>query len=54
VASEVARPTRDGRCQWCRQTDEGGKTVATATGYWWHLDCAEDNLNQLQEAIDRG
>lgn len=45
---------RSGFCHWCRSTDDGGETVASSYGYWWHRDCAEENLAQLAEALPVG
>lgn len=40
-----------GRCQWCNGSHEGGPVVTTSRGYWWHTDCAQDNYNELEEAL---
>jgi hypothetical protein len=49
----MSSETRSGRCEWCNGPDEGGKTVASS-GYWWHRECAEEELPELQAAIDSG
>lgn len=51
--NQPTEPIRDGRCQWCNGSAEGDDStlVFTARGYWWHRDCAEDNLTELEEAL---
>lgn len=47
----ASQPARDGRCQWCNGPDEAGDTVSSSRGYWWHRECAQDELIELEEAL---
>lgn len=42
---------RDGRCEWCNGSDEGPSEKVDARGRWWHRECAEDCLTELEEAL---
>lgn len=49
--TEPGGEVRPGSCEWCNGPHEGGETVSNS-GYWWHHDCAEDELHVLEEALE--